>query len=200
VVGGGVGVALGLAGTLGIRLGKVRSPVLAGIAGFVGGCVAMLSIQFFDYLRVPVEARRAVGIHTFFGYVDFAAHQGVTIGRATSSSSTDKGMNLGYVGTYIYWIVELLLVAGIAFVIMKNGAGEPFCPEGQAWKQRRTLMTFRPPLDRVVVALEEGDLLRVMAEEEWTTVTGEGVLSASVCPECESRGLIDVKLEQVIQT
>jgi hypothetical protein len=189
----GIGLLLGLAGALGIKVGKVRSPWLAGLAGFIGGCVAMISVQFFDYLRY------AAGMTNFFGYIDLAAQHGVTIGR-TAPSSTDKGINLGYVGTYIYWFVELLIVALVAFVIMRNTASEPFCTECQTWKKRRKLATFRSTLDRLVIALEEGDLVRLLVEEEWSPKGGEGLLTACVCPECQSRGTIDVKLEQVTKT
>jgi hypothetical protein len=188
-----IGLALGGAGYIGIRVGKVRSPFLAGLAGFIGGCVAMLSVQFFDYLR------NAAGFTTFFGYIDLAARSGVTIGRA-ASSTTDKGMNLGHVGTYIYWFLELLVVGGVAFFIMRNMASEPFCPECETWKQRKKVATFRSPLGHVVNAVQEGDLVRLLAQEEWSPKGGDGVLTASVCPNCKSRSTIDVKLEQVIKT
>src|SRR5262249_17521305 len=119
-------------------------------------------------------------------------------GRATSSS-TDKGMNLGYVGTYIYWVIELLVVAVVAFVIMRKLASEPFCTECQVWKKSRKLATFRAPLEPVVIALQEGDLVRLIAEAD-SPKSADGVLTASFCPECKSRGTLDVKLEQIIKT
>jgi hypothetical protein len=77
--------------------------------------------------------------------------------------SNDKGTNLGYVGSYIYWGVELLILVGVSFAIMLGAASEPFCVQCETWKQERILGGVSPPADEAVDAINQGDLNRLIA-------------------------------------
>jgi hypothetical protein len=227
-----IGALVGVVGMVGIKLGKVRSPALAGLAGILAGCVAMLSMHYFDYLAfraevdrdIPpdqqavieamgpdqiralpkqiqeqfLEERRAVRVKSFPAYMDYQATNGVTIQRVGHGGANDRGTNLGYIGSLIYWGVEVLIVAVVAFVIMMGAAGQPFCRECQAWKQQRKLgtLTFRPGdvgAAQLVSALGSGEVTRLI---DYNPSPGDGPLhlSASVCPKCRDQGPIDVKL------
>jgi hypothetical protein len=228
-----IGALVGVVGVLGIKLGKVRSPALGGLAGFLAGCVAMLSMHYFDYLAFRAEVqrtippgqqalleamgpaqldalprqvqeqvredRRALRVRSFPAYMDYEATNGVTIQRVGhGGAANDRGMNLGYVGSFIYWGVEVLIVAGVAFVIMMGAAAMPFCRECQAWKQERKLGTlaFRPGDvggAGLVAALGSGEVGRLL---DYSPSAGDGPLhlSAAVCPRCGGEGTIDLKL------
>jgi hypothetical protein len=228
-----IGALVGVVGILAIKFGKVRSPALGGVAGLLAGCVAMLSMHYFDYLALRAETNRAIppegravlevmtpawidalpreqqeparearrlvlGVKSFPAYMDFEATNGVTIQRTGHGGAHDRGMNLGYVGSFIYWGVEVLIVAGVAFVLMKGAAAMPFCRDCQAWKTERKLgtLTFRPGDvggAGLVAALGSGDVARLV---DHNPSVGDGPLhlSAAVCPRCGEQGPIDVKL------
>jgi hypothetical protein len=234
-----IGAIVGVVGILAIKLGKVRSPALGGLAGFLAGCVAMLSMHYFDYLsfraqvaedipppeRIFVEAlgpadlarlppnerevrkeqQRALRVQSFPTYMDYEATNGVTIQRVGhGGAANDRGMNLGYVGSFIYWGVEVLIVAVVAFVLMMGAAAMPFCRECQAWKQERKLGTlaFRPGDAGgagLVASLGSGEVGRLL---DYSPSAGDGPLhlSAAVCPRCGGEGTIDVKLMHKYKT
>jgi hypothetical protein len=235
-----IGGIVGVVGIGAITLGKVRSPWMAGLAGFLAGCVAMLSVQYFDYLRfraeldtIPADERaqiaaltpeqlnreiaqlppdrradardlwRQVRINNLFGFIDFRAEKGVTIQHGRGGAH-DRGMNLGYVGSYIYWTVELLIVAVLAFFIMQGAAARPFCPECNEWKQARKLgtLTFRAGDAggaQLLAALGSGEVARLV---DYSPSAGEGPLhlTAAVCPKCGGGGPVDVKLQHRYKT
>lgn len=136
------------------------------------------------------EFLRALRVKTFFDYVDFSAHQGVEIGRARGG----KAMNLGYTGSYIYWGVEMLIVAGIAFMIMSGAADEPYCPECGVWKDQRVLRDI-DDATHVSNRLSSGHIEAFPVGE--STAMPDARVTLSVCPDCGEEGDIDVKVERV---
>lgn len=103
--------------------------------------------------------KRELDVESFPEYIDFAAHEGVTIQHGAGRQG---GMNLGYYGTYIYWIVETLIVAGIVFAMTRKPAQEPFCTLTNEWKVARCGDNFLVPIEigsaTAATALKEGDL------------------------------------------
>jgi hypothetical protein len=234
----GIGLCLGWVGCGCIRAFKIRRPLTCGVAGFVAGCLAMLSMHSFDYrhfeatlaaeaaddlelLRtiarnarqieadpsgIPEEERaqvlefigemekdpqlrRALLVDSLWSYLDFAAHQGVELKRGAG-----HGINLGYWGSYIYWGIEALIVAGIAFGVMKGAAAEPFCGDCLAWKAAAAWGPLSHP-DAVEQSLREG---RVEQFESDPAAMGEQVVvTAFRCPTCEDAGEIDVRVERL---
>ncbi len=58
---------------------------------------------------VDLRAVKAIHVDSFAGYLDRAAHEGVTV-----SALGHRAINLGYAGSYLYWLLELALVAALA--------------------------------------------------------------------------------------
>ncbi len=75
---------------------------------------------FLQYLQVQ----------SFPEYLDYVASLGVTISR----SRKEDDLNLGYAGSWIYWGLEALIVAGISLYVMKSTAADPFCAASNQWK------------------------------------------------------------------
>ena len=103
-------------------------------------------------------------------------------------------MNLGYVGSYIYWIIEAALVAGFAFGIMSGSASEPYCQNCSQWKQ--PLMTgFYADPDQVGSALKEG------RPAKWTPteLAAEPLAKVTLtpCSTCHDDAPIQVFVEKV---
>ncbi len=103
--------------------------------------------------------KRHMAVESFTDYIDYAAHEGVTIQHGAGRQG---GMNLGYYGTYIYWIVETLIVACIVFGMTRKPAQEPFCTLTNDWKVARCGDNFLVPIEvgsaTAAAALKEGDL------------------------------------------
>jgi flagellar biosynthesis protein FliQ len=58
---------------------------------------------------IDLGAVKAMHVDSFIGYLDRAAHEGVTV-----SALGRHPLNLGYAGSYIYWLLELAAVAALA--------------------------------------------------------------------------------------
>ena len=228
----GIGLAVGYVGSAMAGRFKVRSPAMAGLAGFLGGVVAMASMHFFDYQTVrslvedwPAEEKAFCQVsEAEFGemvqkgtpqekedawleykvyrasrslpaFMDFQAEQGVELKRAGSGDKT-KGINLGYVGSWIYWVVEILLVAFLTYSVVKGRASEPFCRRCQQWKQQRVLGSVGTDVQGAAGALRSGDLARIRKHGSGIPDKSTEVI-AYVCPRCDSAGEVDVKLNVV---
>ncbi|MGH7223970.1 MAG: hypothetical protein ACRELF_12135, partial [Gemmataceae bacterium] len=153
-----IGLALGGVGMAFIKIGKLRSPLLAGVAAGLSGIMAMGTMHYAEYQRflnvlaekLPVNRDQLQDNISFATYIDFMAKQGVTIGRVVQRGN-DKGMNLGHIGSYIYWLVEMLVVAGIVWVMMRKAAAAPFCVGCNAWKDERPLGMVTVPVEELAV-------------------------------------------------
>jgi len=180
--------AVGGIGAFLVKRGKVRSPWVAGAAGLLAGILAMMTVHFLQYrefmeereamiqkdplfknagkggrklllLGAGADIKRRMDVESFPDYIDCAAHEGVTIQHGAGRQG---GMNLGYYGTYIYWIVETLIVACIVFGMTRKPAQEPFCTLTNDWKIARCGDNFQVPIEvgsaTAAAALKEGDL------------------------------------------
>lgn len=134
----------------GVRVGKVRSPFIAVVIAILAGVLTMFVYHFAGYyITFRGEVRSVmieqgspnptdrdvddlvdlvlldeVGQTGFIGYMQLIAREGISITRATSSSSS--GVPITGAGVWIYWVVEVLIVVGISAVIVGNAASHPF--------------------------------------------------------------------------
>ena len=223
-----IGGALGAVGARMTRQGRVRNPWIGGLAGFLGGALAMLLMHYFDYRtfkddtvgklhpdivelakappaeqqrqlaplnaedRSNVElALRAARVDGFGSYLDFNAHVGVQINKATSGK--DKGLNLGYYGSYTYWAIEVLIVAGITFAMVRKATATPFCRDCDQWKNAKVLGGFTGDATAAAAAVNAGDLSALATAGPATG--GPAQLTVACCDACVGRGSIDVQLD-----
>lgn len=228
-----IGLGLGVIGTRMIKQGRVRNPLFGGLAGFLGGVLAMAMMHYFDFEKfkaqqpplsqlppkiaevaqlptaqrtqwiqanVPAEDRedldnalRSVNVKTLFDYMDLSARYGVEIKRTTGSSK-DKGLNLGYTGTYIYWMVEVLIVALVTWGMLKSAAAEPYCAPCDQWKEQKVLGVL-PGSQAAGMAVASGNLGAMAALDPH----GQGIVrvTAACCKGCVGKGHIDVKAELI---
>ncbi len=166
---------------LGVRSGKVRSPLIAALIGLLTGVLifgvyhfatyyvtfrgAVRDVYVQDIGEAPSEAELDKYINTglqrntddtgFSGYLKFAAQQGLTISKSTSSSDID----LKDEWVFVYWGAEILLAGIIAAVLASGEAKQPFDEDTNAWYGAPTTLALatlkaRKALDK---ALKEGD-------------------------------------------
>lgn len=188
-----IGAVLGLVVGRTLKAGKVRNLAVAGVIGFVGGVVAMGAMHYFDFQRFESDVQAEFAEATaedveavaarweeivaadaqyaaltgesalpsdLPSYLRFMATEGVQItGRAGSST----GFNLGFVGSYIYWILEVLVVAGFTVFIARKLISVPFCVRANDWKAEQALGPFHASGRRVADALQRGDIGAVTA-------------------------------------
>lgn len=195
-----IGLGMGAICKFAIRLGKVRNPLVAGLAGFMGGCMAMLTMHYCDYHRSMDELEQKLpGVRQHLGFwrfMDLQATQGVTIGRATAGNK-DKGMNLGYTGSIIYWLIEVLIVAGIAYAMARSFAAEPFCRQCRDWKESRVVGGVSIDGQVAAQALGDGDLTTFFQHvQKPDEASPPHVVHAAVCKGCGTSGTIDVKVSK----
>jgi hypothetical protein len=187
LVGGGVGaVAAGA-----VVLGQVRNRLVAGLVGLFAGLVAYVAVHFTQYVASGALAN---GL-SFGGYVNAVARHGVTI---SDGRSTSKPWNLGYTGSYIYWLLELGIAGAIAAGIPAARAGKPFCDACGSWKTSHKLGVLFLDREAAKVYLEGGELGRLADPNE---PPGEGPLTLSAwwCPHCLDAAPVEAELQQTIQ-
>jgi hypothetical protein len=149
--------------------------------------------QMIDELKKDPEAFRVLMVHDLPSYVDFSAHVGVSLKSTHSIGDKDKGLNLGYYGSYIYWGVEVLIVAVFTYFLASLAAAEPYCTTCNTWKKKQQLGSLQPPVETAVDALKQGELARLQ-ENRPMPGTGPLLVIADVCPNCAANSPIDVKL------
>lgn len=196
-----MGIIVAGIGAVGVHMGKVRHPLLAGLGGLLGGIAAILSMHYFEYQRAMDELEkqnpgiRKAWAEEGMGFVDFVkiqANNGVRIGKV----GRGDGMNLGTVGSYIYWSLEMLLVAGIGFAGMLGSASDPFCLNCRNWKSSRPLGRIAIPRDAALAAIQSGDVVQ-LAEHDFSAADGTLALTVAECKQCGQEATIEVKLEEV---
>lgn len=190
------------------RFAKMRNPLLGGLIGLLSAIVGMGSNHYFDYLRFMEErnaivslvpGRRVQGkdaallakikkVSDFRSFMEFSAREGITI----SGREGRGAFNLGYVGTWIYWLIELSVVAIMAAGGLISGAQEPFCTACNSWKYVRQMGTWSADQEGTLLAIiKRGDLAKLPP----TFPGGPLVMSVASCLNCGPREPIAVKLE-----
>lgn len=225
-----IGLALGFVGQRMVRTGHVRNPLIGGLAGLLGGVLAMGMMHYFDYetFKKEVEALqpeiralaqmtpqqraqvlredltvkqrqelemvlKAVKVASFFQYMDLEAQRGVELKKTGSSVG---GINLGYWGSYTYWIIEVLIVAGITLAMVKEACRQPYCTGCDQWKTLRLLGYFGSGPAMVAAAIRSGDLNSIR-EMTPTSNPTDLRLTAAACTSCMGQGDVDLKLESL---
>ncbi|MBX9628148.1 MAG: hypothetical protein K2X82_30400, partial [Gemmataceae bacterium] len=165
-------------------------PRLPAAVGAVGGACAALSaagLYYLDYLAaVPEPLRPAVG---FWDFLDLKATEGVTIGKP---GRNDNGMNLGYTGSIIYWLVELGVTAAAGAGAASAVVSSPFCGDCRRWKAKRTFGPYRVEPAAAVGAVAAGAPagLAVPADGPGKQAT----VAVYTCPHCGEGGTTDVEV------
>ena len=179
----GIGVGLAGVGLLVGQLVKMRNPLIAGLFGMIGSAVALVAMHYFDYQRVIAEGP-VPGVDSLLNYLHASATVGVTINGGHGGKG---GINLGYIGSWIYWGAELVLVALMATFGMVAAAAEPFCSACNSWKKERKLGQLNPREGDVAALLREGEIERLKNHDP-SPIQGELFLHVNVLSQLQHRG------------
>jgi hypothetical protein len=132
-------------------------------------------------------------VHSFVQFMDFQAQQGVTI---SGRSGSKGGINLGHTGSYIYWIIEMLIVGAITFAMVHEATAQPYCRRCDRWKTSKVLGFFSGEPESIKSAVNRGDLSALAAAQAGQAETPLR-LSAAACDTCLGQNPIELKLEQI---
>lgn len=145
--------------------------------------------------RESVEALRdQLGVQSFPDYLRWRATIGVSIKKAGRSG---KGMELGYEGTLVYWLVEMLIVAGIAVAVLRQTCAEPFCRQCSNWKTTTPAGFLMTDAKTAAAALRGGKMPDIVAcKPAMEAPPNHLLVSIASCPSCKGLMPIDVKLQE----
>jgi hypothetical protein len=219
-----IGVCLGALGTQLVKSGHIRDPWLGAGAGFLGGVFAMFVMHYASYYefrgdvtsKVPAEvmamsdADLATALEStqdeqetiaviraaksFTSFMGMQARQGVRI-----SNHGGSPMNIGYYGSLIYWLIEILVVAGIALSMMYESASAPYCTQCETWKEHEPLAAITGDKELAAAGVKDGDPSKIAASGPVPNATGLRMLYRALCPKCGgARSPVDVKLMEFI--
>ena len=146
-----------------------------------------------EYVETAISAYLA--LDSFPAFMNFAATQGVSIGRATSSGG---GANIGFVGSYIYWILEMLLVAGIVLFAVRNEASQPFCKKCHEWKEPVVLGTLQGTADQGKAVVASGNIAEMRGLSPTPEWLDEGTrVTLHACARCQASETAVVYASQI---
>lgn len=147
---------------------------------------------FIKDLENNPQDLKQLQIESFPQFIDYQAEIGVQIGKV------GREMNIGYVGSYIYWAVEIFLVAIIALLIMKSTAEEPYCSECASWKTEQSHGPFRND-NQIMMQLRHGQQPNVELNSEIENKShDEFLVKLHSCSHCQEESPVDVFVEQIV--
>jgi hypothetical protein len=209
-----IGIGVGCAGLQGIVLGGIPNHRFAGAVGLLGGALAMGAQHYCDYQRFLVSvaqeepalhAQLAAGGFSFFQFMEARAREGVTL--AHLGAGKKSGMNLGYVGSLVYWLIEMVIIGGIAHAIMTVAAKKPYCDACGRWKNQRLLANLFVSPQQGKELIDNGELVELRAlalaavprDFAGHLAGAQGPLHLHVycCPHCDQAAPVVVVLQQV---
>jgi len=133
----------------------------------------------------------ALRANNIWRFLDFSAHQGVELNNAGGGNG--RGINLGYTGSYLYWIAEAFIVAVLAYRLMSVAASEPYCNTCFQWKAAALFGPF-PNVKEIADLIKQGSLTHFHSPLEQPDANG--MITLFTCPHCESQSTVDVRVER----
>ena len=147
-----------------------------------------------EYKNDP-EVISMQAVDSFPSYVDWSARQGVELSSTRSSGAESKPTNLGYVGSYIYWALDALIIAAMTIYFTRDQAAMPFCTECNRWKEEVVMgrLVANPRL--ITHALQGGHLSELSTITYGTRHLSE--LSLHLCGQCQDSNDLVVQVKEI---
>lgn len=173
------GLALGGVTGAGAWLARYRVKSGAYAAGAVVGLIGLFTLHYSSY-RIAVVNNPQIGFFSFWEFLDLRCEAGTKVG----------GIELGYVGSVIYWLAEGLVAVLTSAGTAAWAVNRPFCAGCNTWKEKRTLGTFKIngplALEAVAAGRPEAVAAPAVADDKVT-------LSLYECPRCRPTGGVEVE-------
>lgn len=183
----GLGFIGGLCLYAGIHRGKIRNPVVGIIFGIAISFIIYGTYRYAEYYAFRADGQDFIiqeieqgygtsdpevadlivdeilfeetGSSGFWGYLILAANKGTSVGRLFRGESFHFGPTL----TWIYWLIELLIIIGVSVSATQDGTKAAFCETCQNWyKPKKYLGGVRAEREKL--------LLQAIMEENFSEV------------------------------
>jgi len=211
----GWGLLVGLSAAAGVKAGKCRNAAMAAVVALlcagltygtfhqlknrevrrnVQGLIAKAAQEKkFDLQNSSVEKAYENWLHEetgqkgFWGEMAFRAKAGMNISKAGSGGSKDQAPMISGTGMYVYWAIELAVIAGCALLLPWAAAREVYCEDCQEWYQKAPLATL--DLGKVPSAVEALVSRDMTAFGACLGPGAGGYVTLQKCPSCQSAPL-----------
>ena len=166
----GFGLVLGVILLLLAKAGKLRSPKgVGGLAVLVG--LAAIYLEWTVYLTLLFNSEttgtgRDVDTSTSFSgglFFDVLTHPGAMWNAIVKINATGtwtlKGTTPSGVWLWLFWLIELVIILGGAYLLASSQADEPFSEASNEWAEEETLahpIAFAHDAAQTRTALETG--------------------------------------------
>lgn len=206
-----MGGAAGLLLKFAIKIGKVRSPAMAMIFAVVAALVIYASYWTAEYVGFRADIRQYIneeygqqdqadidafiddvlieetGTTGFAGFFLFTSKEGVTLSRAGFSSG--GGINLGEIGSYIYYLIELIIILVAAIGPARKTALQPFCETCDVWYGNEQFIGGAP-LDQTetVSAMLDSGQFNDLGTRLGAVMPPSVSLFSRICENCRATG------------
>jgi hypothetical protein len=185
------GLWLGFWGLLGVLLGRVKNRWV-GLAGAVLGATACVTaLHLAIYAQAQSDPAPEVG--RFLAHLEDRARGGITLNLGPGGPPL---LHLGYLATWLYWILEWCVIACLGYLGTRLLADQPLCSACGAWKERYRFGPIQAPDDEAVRSLREGQLNALLAAAK-PTKEGNLLIVAWGCPHCGATASVEVELAEV---
>lgn len=191
-----LGLAVGVAVTAGVRIGKCRLPVAAGAIGLALGLGGYLLVHYLNYCSHVRASRKAVEAQLPAPVEKGAVAAKVDdVMRGRWGASGFSGYLTGWWRGVrrLLWVVEIAIVVGLAGWVPYSAAQGPFCEACDRWCDHGTALVAA--LDAREKVLDACDPETVGRLKQIEAVGGEGsrcVVALDFCPVCRRTGYLTV--------
>lgn len=147
--------------------------------------------ELLDKLDRDPEFVSAAKVQTFAGYIDWSARQGVRLINISGGPET----RMGYVASYIHWLIEFIIIAAIPIEAVLRPCWKPFCGICHNWKDSSSLSQFDAPVELLRERLLQGDLVR-LREMQPVDSGGIALITLYECPNCGPEAAVEFALDE----
>lgn len=183
----GAGAIGGFALAQAIKSGKVRNKFVAILFAILTGFLIYGSYFYFEFENFKNGVYETVSLHLqnsennqlatiskdelsdlflvdqtgakgFWGFIKYSAKIGVSISKVGRSSN--RAITIKDPWIWGYYLVELLLIAGLAILIAADSASQPFCERCDSWYSDDLVIGYVPgnEADKFIYALKSNNL------------------------------------------
>jgi hypothetical protein len=148
----GMGFAGGIVSAIAIQQGKVRNPLIGSLFAALTGLTIYGTVHGGNYLMfkqvvsqeitkelgqtdtiqteqfIDAFLKEKTGATGFWGYMNYSAKQGVSIGKLGS-----EGIPLNETFTWLYWLIEFAAIETIIVLLAYSAAKDPYCESCDRW-------------------------------------------------------------------
>jgi len=193
-----LGLVTGGAVLFGVRLGKCRQPIAAGLVGLILGLGGYLALHYLNYASKLRNFERTVE-----SQLGDKSSDTKLVNALVRKCMSEQWGGVGF-GAYlkgwrqglsrVFWLVEVLLVAGLAAVVPFLAAHDAFCDGCDQWCDHMEIVVG--PLsarDAILEACHPENLKDLAKIERVSANVSRCVVDLDFCPVCKETGFVTVR-------